>query len=108
MVDAVDGDQLPLFEIGNIEFMICRRTDNDRVVIAFGQSGNLQLDVILVRPEPREWIVVDLFSQQGLRDGLGLIDGVLNAFHAHGALVSVRIKTGAISDRVDIRIAGLP
>ena len=44
------------------------------------QTRDLQLEVILIRPEPRHFAVGPGPAQHGKRRMLGLVDGVLNAF----------------------------
>ncbi len=66
---------------------------------------DLQLQVILVRPEPRHFAIGLWFSNHGKRGVLGLVDGVLHAFQPDGVPLASHMP-GAVARRPDMGIAG--
>ena len=72
-----------------------------------GEADHLQLDVALVRPEPRHGAIG--FALAGERGGqrLRLIDGVLHRFQPHAALQLPVIEGDAIADGEEAGHAGL-
>src|SRR5262245_66443961 len=88
------------------EFPARRIADRLHRVIAVGETGDLQLDVELVRPEPRHRIVRLRLAEDRGGGSLGLVDRVLHALEPHPATVAAAGKTCAVADRIDAGSGG--
>ena len=62
------------------EFALRRIAAQHEIVARPRQAGDLQLEIILVRPEPRHFAVGLRLAHHRQRRMLGLVDGVLHAF----------------------------
>ena len=100
---GIDRDQLAGLAVFDREFGVGRIADGFAGVEAVEQAGDLQLDLVLVGPEPRHRIVGLRLAHDRLRRGLGLIDGVLHAFEPDLAAIALREEPRAIADRIDVR-----
>src|SRR5262245_39379679 len=90
--------------------MLALSHPEERVRISAAETGDLQLDVVLIRPEPGRWIVVLTAAKQGARCMLRLVDGVLHrleprAFPTPGKIRAVAhcedIGGGGAAEAVD-------
>ena len=70
------------------------------------QPDHLQLDVALVRPEPRHLAIGLALAEQRLRRGLALVDGVLHRFEPDPPAEFPMVERDAVADRDDVRRAG--
>ena len=66
------------------------------------QAGDLQLEIVLVRPEPRHFAIGLGLAHHGQRRMLGLVDGVLHAFQADRDAFAADMA-GAVAGREDRR-----
>src|SRR5690606_17490747 len=99
-------DQLAVPQVARREGSLFGRAAHDDLVIINGETGGLQLDVVLVGPEPRQVGICDRVAGDDADDRFGLIHRVLYGFHPHGAggvLVGV---AGNVADGEDVRVGG--
>src|SRR5690606_7627929 len=71
----------------------------DHAVMARREPGDLQLGIVLVRPEPWPGMIFFRPTHQGRSDGLALVDGIADALHPHPAALPG--EGSAISRRKD-------
>src|SRR6516162_4857523 len=102
IVEGVDGDQLSATAIFHGKSRRGAVADNFGVVVAVGEARHLQLDLVLVRPEPGHRIIRLRCPQDAGGGGLSLIDGVLHALQAQLPPEAPARETGAVPDRVDV------
>src|SRR6516165_10660190 len=106
IVEGVDGDQLSATAIFHGKSRRGAVADHCGAVVAVGEARHLQLDLVLVRPEPWHRIIRLRPPQDARGGGLGLIDGVLHALQAQLPPEAPARETGAVADRVDVRLRG--
>ncbi|MCY1304179.1 hypothetical protein D9M70_539250 [compost metagenome] len=70
------------------------------------KAGDLQLDVVLVGPEPGLGFVRVLAAGEDCRNGLGLVDGVLHRFQPDAQVLPG--KHGTIAHSEDRRVGSSP
>jgi hypothetical protein len=77
----------------------------DDLVVACRQADDLQLEVVLVGPEPWQLVVDDLAAAQVRRRGLRLFERVVDGLEPDAASVTQARLAGAVADRIDVRVA---
>lgn len=78
IVDRVDRHESPVAEIPDRPAAFARAGPQHRLVITEVEAGDLQLYLVLIRPEPGFGIIGDFSACQYMRGGLGLINRVLD------------------------------
>src|SRR5216684_8545618 len=98
LVDRFDADQPPAAKAEYREVPVGRVAAGDRQVMTGGDSGNLQLEVSLIAPEPRHLLI--RFRPAGETSGHAspLIDGVLHRFEANSTSGEGGREVCAIAD----------
>src|ERR1700730_18790676 len=77
-----------------------------RGVVTRGDPGNLQFQIALIAPEPRDLVIGCRLAGYMGGDAPPLVDGVLNRFEANSADREGCGKVGAVADREDRRVQG--
>ena len=103
-VDRVDGEQSSGAEIERGEAAPRRIAAQHDLVIARRQSRDLQLQVVLVGPEPRHLGVRHGRAEQRRGGNLGLMNRVRHGFEPHAALEQGVRMVRAVAGREDVRI----
>ena len=106
-VDRVDGEQLAARQVVERETARVGVAAHDRLVVTLRQPGDLQLDVVLVRPEPRHVRVARALAAHVGGGRLALLHGVVHRLEAHAALVPDARVIGAVARGVDVRVRRL-
>src|SRR4026209_259952 len=77
-VDRVDCDQLTLQQVIDGEVTGSGIAPYDGLVVALRHAHNLQLDVVLVRPEPRHVVVPRILAAEARPRDAALLDGIVD------------------------------
>src|SRR5262245_11014210 len=97
VVYGVDRDEPAILAVLDREAGGRDIADGFGVVIPVAESRHLQLQFILVRPEPRHRVVGLRLAQQCRGHGLGLVDGVLHALEPQLSIKSPARKTRTVA-----------
>src|SRR6186713_796914 len=69
------------------------------------EAHDLELQLVLVRPEPRRLVVGDVLAADVRGRGLRLLERVVHRLEADAAPVARARVAAAVADRVDVRVA---
>src|SRR4051794_30853342 len=97
VVHRIDRDQPPARPVLDPEARSGRIALGRFALVALRQTGDLQLELILIRPEPWYRVIGLRLVQDGGRRRLGLIDGVLHALEAQLPSVAQARETRAVA-----------
>src|SRR5688572_10887665 len=103
-VNRVDRDQLTLQQVIDREVAAGGIAPHDGFVVALRQAHDLQLDVVLVRPEPWHVIVPRVLAAEARPRDAALLDGIVDRLEADAAPVVDARMVGAVAGCIDIRI----
>src|SRR5439155_7639810 len=105
-VDGVDGDELAAAQVTGAEAARGRRAAQDHGVVAMRDADDDELEIELVRPEPRQLVVRGGRAEQVERDGAALLEGVVDRFQAQVPPVPAVEVARAVSRGVDRLVGG--
>src|SRR5690606_10020134 len=106
-VDTVEGNHAAVLQVDYREAATCRIAAQDCRVVAKTEADRLQLEIVLVRPEPGHRLVGLRIAANGPRRRVCHVVGVLHAFESDNGSVRPDIAVGrAVADRINIGQAG--
>src|SRR5262252_386370 len=104
-VKRLDAEQLSLAIAEHRELAALDRAADRRVVMAGSQPRDLQAQLALLAPEPRQRRVGTRLAENAVGDATGVVGGVLHRFEAGHIAAGMRRRVGAaIADRRDRRV----
>src|SRR5688572_26105039 len=106
-VNGVDRNQTACGVVQDRELLLVRFATNHHFVVSVGEAGYLQLQVRLVRPEPRNSRGFLRTPHKRGRGDLRLGDCILDRLDPVATLTGERMRQrGAVAGGYDLRIAG--
>src|SRR5581483_10698053 len=106
-VDRLDAEQPAAGIAEGGELAAFGVAAQDDAVVPGGEPGDLQAQVALLAPEPRQRLVGVRLAEQPVGDAAGVVGGVLYRLEPGRAAIGVTAgERGAIADRRDRRIGG--
>src|SRR5262245_46864220 len=107
VVHGIDGKQFVAAAVPDRLAVLALARPQEGVGVAAIKTGDLQLDIVLVRPEPGRGVVVFGNSEHGTCRMLALIDGVLHGFEPRALAAVWKVRTVAHGKDIGRRGAGL-
>src|ERR1700674_3355674 len=101
VVHRIDRNEPVRAPILDGELHTARLADRIGGFVTLGKSGDLQLGIVLIGPEPRHRIVALRLAENRRRPRLCLIDRVLHALEPQESIVAPAGKPRTVADGVD-------
>src|SRR5688572_214544 len=105
MVHGVERDQLAVAQVAEAEGARRGIAAQDHPVIVLREPDDLQLQLVLVRPEPRRLVMRNGFPAEVRGCGLRLLEGVVHRLEADAPAVALARVAAAVADGVNVRVA---
>jgi len=106
-IDAINRNNLAALEVeGGEAAPVPPVAPHHDALITLAEADDLQLDVVLVGPEPGQRLVGLFLVTQACRGSLGLVGGVGHRLQPQALLVKSIWMIGAVTSRDDIAIGG--
>src|ERR1700730_1816416 len=104
-VDSFDAQQSSLPETKGRAAGARYITPDDDIIATRRQAGDLQLEIPLITPEPRNARIASRLANETCRDAPRLIRRVLYRLDSYGGTFGKEIRMSrAISDSTDVRV----
>src|SRR5882724_232535 len=103
-VDAVNGDQLARTQVAGAETACCRRAPHYNSVMPLTQPHDDYLQVVLIRPEPRYFVVNRRRTEKIVRSTRRLLERIIDRLQAQAPPVVTVRMIGAVASGIDGRI----
>ena len=106
-VDAVGGDEFATTQVEATEVAVPGGvTVEDDFVVAGVEASDLQLEIVLIRPEPGKRLDLPRFATDGRGGDLGLLVRAGHGLHAYTAAVTGHVVACAVSGGHDVGVTG--